>query len=259
MEAKYIKMTTQPVEKLVLQMAGPAIGSMLMSSIYNMADTYFVGKIGTSATAAVGVVFPIMAVIQAFGFFFGHGSGNFMSRVLGQKKEEEAKRMAITGTVLSLIMGVLLTVLGLVFVEPLLYLLGSTETIYPYAKEYMTIILIGAPWMATSFVLNNQLRFQGNAFYAMIGLMIGGLLNIALDPLFIFAFKMGIAGAAVATIIARVVELFWCILISFKAGFFQLKLRMLFHIKWLLELDFWKCCLPITEYPARLFLKFPAL
>ena len=202
MEAKYIKMTTQPVEKLVLQMAGPAIGSMLMSSIYNMADTYFVGKIGTSATAAVGVVFPIMAVIQAFGFFFGHGSGNFMSRALGQKKEEEAKRMAITGTLLSLIMGVLLTVLGLIFVEPLLYLLGSTETIYPYAKEYMTIILIGAPWMATSFVLNNQLRFQGNAFYAMIGLMIGGLLNIALDPLFIFAFKMGIAGAAWATILS---------------------------------------------------------
>ncbi len=225
MEAKYIKMTTQPVEKLVLQMAGPAIGSMLMSSIYNMADTYFVGKIGTSATAAVGVVFPIMAVIQAFGFFFGHGSGNFMSRALGQKKEEEAKRMAITGTVLSLIMGVLLTVLGLIFVEPLLYLLGSTETIYPYAKEYMTIILIGAPWMATSFVLNNQLRFQGNAFYAMIGLMTGGLLNIALDPLLIFAFKMGIAGAAWATILSQLISFCLLYLAILKSDSIKLKLR----------------------------------
>lgn len=225
MEAKYIKMTTQPVEKLVLQMAGPAIGSMLISSIYNMADTYFVGRIGTSATAAVGVVFPVMAVIQAFGFFFGHGSGNFMSRALGQKKEEEAKRMATTGTILSLVMGAMLSILGLIFAEPLLYLLGSTDTIYPYAKEYMTIILIGAPWMGTSFVFNNQLRFQGNAFYAMIGLMVGGVLNILLDPLFIFVFDMGISGAALATILSQLVSFCLLYLAILKSDSIKLHLR----------------------------------
>ena len=160
---KYQRMTEAPVEKLVLSMAAPAIVSMLVSSIYNMADTFFVGRIGTSATGAVGVVFPVMAIIQAFGFFFGHGSGNYVSRALGRKDNEKAARMAVTGFILSILAGVLISAGGLIFRKGLIYLLGSTDTIYPYAESYLTVILIGAPWMCSSFVLNNQLRFQGNA------------------------------------------------------------------------------------------------
>ena len=224
-QEKFRRMTEEPVEKLVLSMAAPAIVSMLVTSIYNMADTFFVGRLGTSATAAVGVVFPVMAIIQAFGFFFGHGSGNYISRALGKKEVEKAERMAITSFILSLLAGLLITVVGFAFEKGLLWLLGSTDTIYPYAKSYLTVILIGAPWMCSSFVLNNQLRFQGNATYAMIGISTGGLLNIALDPLFIFAFKMGIAGAAWATILSQLVSFILLYIGTLRSDNLKLKLK----------------------------------
>ena len=205
-EEKYIKMTTEPVPKLVGTLAVPTIISMLVSAFYNMADTYFVGKINTSATAAVGVVFSLMAIIQAFGFLFGHGTGNFMARKLGEKNREEASKIANAGFFFCLIFGVILMILGLIFVEPLAYFLGSTDTILPYAVDYMRIILLGSPYMMASFVLNNQMRYQGNAMYAMIGILVGAVLNIALDPLLIFAFDMGIKGAAWATIISQAIS-----------------------------------------------------
>ena len=205
-EEKYIKMTTEPVPKLVATLAVPTIISMLVSAFYNMADTYFVGKINTSATAAVGVVFSLMAIIQAFGFLFGHGTGNFMARKLGEKNREEASRIANAGFFFCLVFGVILMILGLVFIEPLAYFLGSTDTILPYAVDYMRIILLGSPYMMASFVLNNQMRYQGNAMYAMIGILVGSVLNIALDPLFIFTFHMGIKGAAWATIISQAIS-----------------------------------------------------
>ncbi len=205
-EEKYIKMTTEPVPKLVGTLAVPTIISMLVSAFYNMADTYFVGKINTSATAAVGVVFSLMAIIQAFGFLFGHGTGNFMARKLGEKNREEASRIANAGYFFCLVFGVILMILGLVFIEPLAYFLGSTDTILPYAVDYMRIILLGSPYMMASFVLNNQMRYQGNAMYAMIGILVGAVLNIALDPLFIFTFHMGIKGAAWATIISQAIS-----------------------------------------------------
>ena len=205
-EEKYIKMTTEPVPKLVGSLAVPTIISMLVSSFYNMVDTYFVGKINTSATAAVGVVFSLMAVIQAFGFLFGHGAGNFMARKLGEKDREEASKIANAGFFFCLVFGVILMILGLIFVEPLAYFLGSTDTILPYAVDYMRIILIGSPYMMASFVLNNQMRYQGNAMFAMIGIIVGAVLNIALDPLLIFTFDMGIKGAALATIISQAVS-----------------------------------------------------
>ena len=219
-------MTEDPVEKLVFSMAAPAIVSMLVSSIYNMADTFFVGKIGTSATGAVGVVFPVMAVIQAFGFFFGHGSGNYVSRALGRKEHEKAARMAVTGFVLSILAGLLITAVGLIFRKSLIYLLGSTETIYPYAESYLTVILIGAPWMCSSFVLNNQLRFQGNAAYAMVGISAGSILNIALDPLFMFTFRMGIAGAAWATILSQAVSFILLLLGTMRSDNIRMKLSL---------------------------------
>lgn len=204
-DSKFSKMTETPVEKLVCQLAVPTIMSMLVTSFYNMADTYFVGRINTSATAAVGVVFSVMAIIQATGFFFGHGSGNFMSRRMGARKMQEAEEMATTGFLFSLSGGILIAVFGLLFLEPLARILGSTDTILPYTLDYLSVILIGAPFMTGSLTLNNQLRLQGSAAFAMVGIVSGAVLNIVLDPLLIFYFGMGIKGAAVATVFSQIV------------------------------------------------------
>ncbi len=209
---KYIQMTTAPIPGLVTRLAVPTIISMLVTAFYNMADTFFVGRIGTSASAAVGVVFSLMAIIQACGFFFGHGSGNYISRALGANDGEDAERMAATGFFSALLTGALLAAVGILLIRPLARVLGSTETILPYAVDYMRVILIGAPWMMSSLVLNNQLRFQGSAFYSMIGIASGAVINIALDPLLIFTFDMGIAGAALATIISQFVS--FCLLLA---------------------------------------------
>ena len=211
-EQKFHQMTEEPVGQLICRLALPCIISMLVTAFYNMADTFFVGMLkSNSATGAVGVVFSLMAIIQAVGFFFGHGSGNFISRELGKHNYEEASNMAATGFFSALAAGLLICVLGQIFLEPLAYLLGSTDTILPYAKAYLRVILIGAPWMTASLVLNNQLRFQGSAAYAMVGIASGAVLNIGLDPLLIFVFGMGVAGAAWATIFSQFVS--FCLLL----------------------------------------------
>ncbi len=206
--AKFVRMTTQPVKKLILRLAGPTIASMLISSLYNMADTFFVGRIGTFATAGVGLIFPLMTIMQAFGFFFGQGSGNYVSRALGANKTEDAERMAATGFFCALMMGALIFGLGQLFSTPVLRVLGAdtakvaAETV-SHARAYYTTLLFGAPFVLASCVLNNQMRFQGNAFFSMIGLVSGAILNIGLDPLFIFVFKMGVMGAAAATVVSQ--------------------------------------------------------
>ena len=205
-QEKFIEMTEKPVDKLILKLAFPTIISMLITTFYNMVDSFFVGKINTSAVGAVGIVFSFMTVIQATGFFFGHGSGNYISFMLGKKENKKASEIAMVGFVFALLGGLLITVLGLLFLEPLAVFLGSTKTILPYTKDYLGVILIGAPYMTASLVLNNQLRFQGNAFYAMIGLTFGAVTNIFLDPLFMFVFRMGIKGAALATIISQLLS-----------------------------------------------------
>lgn len=224
-QAKFERMTTEPVEKLVLQLSVPTIISMLVTSIYNMADTFFVGRINTSATAAVGVVFSLMAIIQAFGFLFGHGSGNYISRALGKQQPEDAAKMAATGFFSSFIFGVLITIFGFVFLQPLARLLGATETSLPYVLDYLKYILLGAPFMTASFTLNNQLRFQGSAMFGMIGITTGGLLNVALDPLFIFTFDLGISGAAIATVLSQFIG--FCILLG--ACFYKGNIRISFR------------------------------
>ena len=172
-DEKFQMMTEAPIPGLIGRLAVPTIISMLITSFYNMADTFFVGRVGTSATAAVGVAFPIMAVIQALGFFCGHGSGNSISRRLGSKDSGAAEQLAATGFFLALFLGIVVMGLGLVFLKPLCILLGSTDTILPYTEQYLGIILIGAPYMTAQLVLNNQIRFQGNAFYSMIGITTG--------------------------------------------------------------------------------------
>lgn len=205
---KFQRMTTEPVERLVCKMALPTMASMLVTGLYNIVDTFFVGQIGNEATAGVGLVLPIMAIIQAFGFFFGQGSGNYISRSLGARDMSRAEAMAATGSISALIFGGLIMLCGLVGRRGVLYILGAKPALLDaqtilYAEEYMCIILCGAPFMCVSCVLNNQLRFQGNAVFSMIGLVSGAVLNCILDPIFIFTLNMQVRGAAIATIIGQ--------------------------------------------------------
>ncbi|MBD5454680.1 MAG: MATE family efflux transporter [Lachnospiraceae bacterium] len=218
-------MLETPVKKLVCTLAGPTILSMLITSFYNMVDTFFVGKLNTQATAAVGIVFSLMAIIQAVGFFFGHGSGNYISRKLGAKETEEAEKMAAVGFFSAFMAGVVLMVICLIFVKPLAYALGSTETILPYTVTYLWIILLGAPAMTSSLVLNNQMRFQGSAFYAMIGIVSGAVLNMVLDPVLILVCNLGIAGAAMATTISQYVSFVLLLIMVRRGGNMQIRFR----------------------------------
>lgn len=197
----YEFLTTAPIARVIGTLSVPTIITMLTSSLYSIADTFFVSQINTQATAAVGIVFAVLAILQAVGFFFGHGSGNFISRHLGAKDNQGAQIMATTGFLLSLVAGVVIAAVCLPFVAFLSELLGSTPTIQPYTETYLSIILIGSPLQIGSLVLNNQLRFQGNAAFAMYGIVAGTIVNVALDPLFIFVFDWGIAGAAWATVL----------------------------------------------------------
>ena len=231
-EEKYIRMTQPPVPGLICRLAVPCIISMLITSFYNMADTFFVGMLkSNAATGAIGVVFSMMAIIQAVGFFFGHGSGNYISRELGKKNYEEASNMAATGFFSALAAGAVICVLGQIFLEPLAYLLGSTDTILPYTKQYLSVILLGAPWMTASLVLNNQLRFQGSASYAMVGIVTGAIVNIGLDPLLMFTCKLGVAGAGWATIISQFLS--FCLLLAGcgKGGNIRIRFRNI-KLKW---------------------------
>lgn len=226
-QQQYIKMTTTPVPKLIITLAIPMILSMLVSAIYNLADTYFVSQLGTSASGAVGVVFSLMATIQAVGFMLGMGTGAQISRLLGQKKNSQANVVAINGLVSAIIFGILMLVLGLKYHEQILLILGSTETILPHAEAYAQYIFYAAPFMAGSFVLNNILRSQGKAKFAMIGIMTGAVLNIGLDPLFIFGFDMGIGGAALATAISQTIG-FMVLLVPFFKKMTEVKLSFKF-------------------------------
>lgn len=201
-------LTETPIPRLIIKLSIPTIISMMVTAFYNSADTYFVGKISTEATAAVGLVFSVMAIIQSLGFFCGHGSGNYLSRMLGAGNKKEANEMASTGFAMALIMGTILAVIGNIFVSRIAVWIGATPTTMDATKSYMRIILIGAPFMMGQFVINNQLRFQGNAVYAMIGLMCGAVINVILDPLLILYAGMGVSGAAIATVSGQMVSFF---------------------------------------------------
>ena len=214
---RHTYLTETPIPKLIPALAVPTIISMLVTGIYNSADTYFVGRISTQATAAVGLVFSVMAIIQAFGFFCGQGSGNYLSRLLGAGKKQEANEVAITGFLMALVIGLLIAALGNWQAERLADWIGATDTSRADTIAYMRIILMGAPFMTCQFVINNQLRFQGSAMYAMIGLMCGAVVNIILDPVLIFGFDLGIRGAALATVAGQAIS-FFALLIGSRKG-----------------------------------------
>ena len=208
---RYLLMTQTPVKKLVLMMSGPTIISMLVTSLYNIIDAAFVGHISTEATAAVGVSFAYMTFINAFGFFFGHGSGNFISQALGARNYSDAEKMAATGFLSPFIFGAIAGLLGLIFLTPLSRAIGATPDIISQSNDYLFYILIGTPFMMSALTLNNQLRLQGNARYAMIGITSGAVLNIILDAILIYGFEMGVTGASLATLISQFIS--WIILL----------------------------------------------
>lgn len=212
-QENFIRMTETPVPHLIASLAVPTIISMLVTTFYHMADTVFVSRLGTQASGAVGIVFALMSIIQAIGMTLGLGSGNFVARLLGAQENEKANQVFSTAFFSALGIGGLLLVVGVTFLIPFMRLLGSTETILPYAKDYGGIILFGAPFMAASFVMNTNLRSEGNASLGMRGIVVGSLLNVILDPILIFVVGLGIKGAAIATVFSQIVS--FSILLSF--------------------------------------------
>lgn len=209
-QQQYIKMTATPIPKLLLLLSLPSIVSMIITSIYNTADAYFVSQLSTAASGAVGIVLPMMALTQGIGFTYAVGAGTQTAQLLGARKVDEANKFGSSAMAIAMISGLLITIIGQWQLDNLLRLFGATDTILPYAKDYARWILFGAPITISQFVLNLQLRFQGKNNLSMIGLMVGGILNIILDPIFIFVLELGIRGAALATIVSQTVS--WIIL-----------------------------------------------
>ncbi len=207
------QMLNEPVNTLIPRLAVPTVISMLITSIYNMADTFFVSQLGTSASGAVGIIYSAMALIQAFSFMIGMGAGNNISRRLGAGDSEAAKKYASTAWFTGFAIGIVIAVLGIWQMKPLVRLLGATETIAPYAEDYARFIFLAAPFMMCSFIMNNLLRNQGLSFYAMIGITTGGILNMGLDPILIFGLGLGTTGAGIATASSQVISFFILLII----------------------------------------------
>lgn len=224
-DKQYIKMTETPVEKLVATLAVPTVISMMVTNVYNVVDTAFVGTLGNSASGAVGVVFGFMSILQAVGFMCGQGAGSIMSRSLGHKDIDTATRYTSTGFFMSLFLGALIGVVSFFLLDPLVYVLGSTDTIAPYAKTYILWILLAAPFMTASLTLNNLLRYEGRAKLGMCGLMTGGILNIAGDAVLIFGCSLGIGGAGISTAVSQIIS-FLILLCMFLFGKTQTKIRI---------------------------------
>ncbi len=215
-ELQHNKMTETPIARLLVSLSLPTVANMLLSSVYNMTDTYFVTTLGDQAIGGVGIVYAIQSLIQAVGFGVAMGAGSIVSIKLGEKENEKANRFASSGILMGLVLGFLIAVICLLFLNPILRIIGATETILPYARDYAIIILIAAPLMCTSYVTGPLLRAEGRATYSMLVGVAGGLINMALDPLFIFTFKLGVKGAAIATALSQVISF------SLAMGFYVL-------------------------------------
>ena len=225
LEDKYVEMTQRPVKLLVCKMAVPTIIAMVTTALYNVVDAAFIGRLSTEGTAAIGVSFAYMTFIQALGFFFGHGSGNYISRALGAKDAGSASVVASVGFVTPFLLGTLAAIVCLPNLSALSRLLGAPAEVVPYANDYLRYIVGATPFMMSALTLNNQLRLQGNARFGMVGIVSGAILNIALDPLFIFTLGMGVSGASLATAVSQLFA--WCLLLSgtFRPESLHIRLR----------------------------------
>ena len=211
LDEKYREMVQTPVPRLVLRLAIPSMVSMVVTALYNVVDAAFIGRLSTEATAGIGIAFAYMTFIQAIGFFFGHGSGNHISRALGARQYDDAETMAAVGFFSPLLLGVVAAMIGLPLLPRLSAMLGAPPDVVPYACDYLRYILIASPFMMSALTLNNQLRLQGNARFGMIGIVSGAVLNMALDPILIFTLDMGVTGASLATAISQFGA--WCLLL----------------------------------------------
>lgn len=245
-EEQHRRMTQTPMPRLIASMSIPTVASQLITIVYNTADTYFVSHIDTSASAAVGVAFSLMSIIQAIGFGVSMGAGALISRRLGEKKNEEAAVYANSGLAITVALGFIILALGLQFLSPLMRLLGATETMLGYCCDYARWILLAAPISCASFLLNNVLRAEGESVLSMLGLCVGGVVNIALDPLFIFQFGMGTAGAALATAVSQTIS-------------FGLLLFFFFGRKTIIKLDFRKVSRKARIYFDIVRVGFPTI
>ena len=225
LEDKYVEMTQRPVKLLVCKMAVPTIIAMVTTALYNVVDAAFIGRLSTEGTAAIGVSFAYMTFIQALGFFFGHGSGNYISRALGAKNTGSASVVASVGFITPFLIGTLAAIVCLPHLSALSRLLGAPAEVVPYANDYLRYIVGATPFMMSALTLNNQLRLQGNARFGMIGIVSGAILNIALDPLFIFTLGMGVSGASLATAVSQLFA--WCLLLggTFRPESLHIRLR----------------------------------
>lgn len=203
---QYEKLVLTPVEKLIPSLAIPTVVSMMVTMIYNLVDAYFVGILGTSASAAIGIVLGVQSIIQAFGFMLGHGSGSLISVHLGKGDRKQAEKLLATSFFTALGFSILLSAVCFVFLTPLMRLMGSTDTILPYSQKYAAYILIAGPAMMCSCVLNNVMRYEGKAVLAMVGLVSGGVLNMIGDPIFMFTLGLGIDGAGLSTAISQYIS-----------------------------------------------------
>lgn len=215
--SQYNRMTEESIPRLIVRLSIPTILSMLVTNIYNLVDTAFVGQLGTSESAAVGIVFGFMSILQAVGFMFGQGAGSITARLLGARDDRNASRVASTGIACSVLLGAIISLAAFPLHHWIILTLGSTETIYPHARSYLLTILFAAPFMTGGYTLNNLLRYEGKASLGMIGLMSGAILNIALDPILMFVLHMGVAGAALATAASQVIS-FLILLSMFLRG-----------------------------------------
>ncbi len=225
LESRFDEMTQQPVKLLVCKMAVPTIIAMVTTALYNVVDAAFIGRLSTEGTAGIGISFAYMTFIQALGFFFGHGSGNHISRALGAQNVSSASVVASVGFFTPLAVGLLAAAVCLPNLSGLSRLLGAPEEVVPYANDYLRYIVVATPFMMSALTLNNQLRLQGNAQFGMVGIVSGAILNIALDPLFIFTFDMGVSGASLATAVSQLFA--WCLLLggTFRPECVHIRLR----------------------------------
>ena len=205
-EQRRMLMLNEPVHKVIPKMAVPTIISFLITSIYNLADTYFVSSLGTNATAAVSVNGSLDQLIMMCGSMLAVGASSYIARLMGEGKDEKASQVLSTAFFSAFALGLLLTVFGSIFMLPMVRMLGATPTCEQYSVDYATYVLLAAPFMASNFVMNHCLRGEGSATLSMVGMSFGGILNCILDPIFIFTLDMGVAGASLATAISKLVS-----------------------------------------------------
>ncbi|MDD3413767.1 MAG: MATE family efflux transporter [Lachnospiraceae bacterium] len=220
-ERKRFLMEQESVTKAVLKLGLPTMIGMMTSALYNLVDTYFVGSLGTSQTAAVSIAFPLGIILLAIGLLFGAGASSYLARLLGSKRFKEADICFSTALISAIATGGIIIFFMLVFIRPLLYVLGATETVMPYAIEYALPFLLGLMFNVFNISVNNMISAEGATNVSMIAMLIGGCINMFLDPLLIFGFHMGVAGAAVATLISRIISflIFMYYLLSKKSNF----------------------------------------